>query len=49
MFGTMGLVCTAASLLPERVGVGNHQVFVADVTSELIFGDVFPCVIPILS
>jgi hypothetical protein len=24
LFGTMSLVCTAASLLPARAGVGNH-------------------------
>ncbi len=24
MFGSVGLVCTAASLLPARVGVGDH-------------------------
>jgi hypothetical protein len=45
MFGTMGLVCTAASLLLARAGVGNHQVFVADFTSALILRDVFPQVI----
>jgi hypothetical protein len=49
MFGTVGLVCMAASLLPARVGVGGHQVFVADFTSELILGDAFLHVIPITS
>ncbi len=42
MFGTMGLVCTAAFMLPARAGVGNHQVFVADFTSESILRDLFP-------
>jgi hypothetical protein len=49
MFGTVGLVCTADSLLPARVGVGNHRVFMADFTSELILGNVFLHVIPIAS
>jgi hypothetical protein len=49
MFGTVGLVCTAASLLPARVGVGNHEVFMADFTSELIFRDAFLHVILIAS
>jgi hypothetical protein len=39
IFGTMGLVCMAASLLPSRAGVGNHWLFVADLTSELVLGD----------
>ena len=49
MFGTVGLVCMAASLHPARVGVGGHQVFVADFTSELILGDAFLHVILITS
>jgi hypothetical protein len=49
MFVTLGLVCTATSLLPARVGVSNHWVFVADFTSESILGDAFPHVIPIAS
>ena len=49
MFGTVGLVCTATSLLPARVGVGNHWVFVADFTLESILGDTFLHDIPIAS
>jgi hypothetical protein len=49
IFGTVGLVCTAAFLLPERAGVGNHGVFVADLTSELVLGDALLQVIPITS
>jgi hypothetical protein len=49
MFGTVGLVCTAASLLSARAGVDNHQVLVADFTSESIPGDVLLHVIPIIS
>jgi hypothetical protein len=46
VFGTAGLVCSAASLLPYNVGVGNHRVFIVDITLESILGDVFPRVIP---
>ncbi len=46
IFGTAGLVCSAALLLPCNVGVGDHRVFIVDITSELILGNVFPCVIP---
>ena len=41
IFGTAGLVCSAASLLPRNVGVGNHRVFIEDITSESILGNVF--------
>jgi hypothetical protein len=40
-FGTAGLSCTATAILPGWVGVGNHRVFLVDITSELILGDVF--------
>jgi hypothetical protein len=46
VFGTAGLVCSAASLLPCNKGVGDHRVFIVDITSESILGDVFPRVIP---
>ena len=36
VFGTAGLVCSAASLLPFNVGTGNHRVL----------GNVFPRIIP---
>ena len=45
VFGTAGLVCSAASLMPYNVGVGNHRVFIVDITLESILGDVFPSVI----
>ncbi len=38
-FGNVGLVCMATSLLSARAGVGNHCVFVADLTSELVLRD----------
>ena len=46
VFGTTGLVCSAALLLPFNEGVGDHRVFIVDITSESILGDVFPRVIP---
>ena len=46
IFGTAGLVCSAASLLPCNVGIGDHRVFIVDITLELILGDAFPRVIP---
>jgi hypothetical protein len=45
VFGTAGLVCTAVTLLPSRVGLGDHRVFVLDFLSETILGNVFPQVI----
>ncbi len=46
VFGTEGLVCSAASLLPFNEGVGDHRVIIVDVTLESILGNVFPHVIP---
>ncbi len=40
VFGTTGLVCSVASLLPFNVGVGDHRIFIVDITSESILGDV---------
>ncbi len=31
VFGTAGVSCTAAALLPRQVGVGNHWVFLVDI------------------
>jgi hypothetical protein len=47
VFCTAGLVCMAVTLLPSRVGVGDHRVFVLDFASETILGNVFPRVIPL--
>jgi hypothetical protein len=46
VFGTAGLVGSAASLLPFNEGVGDHRVFIVDITSGSILGDAFPRVIP---
>jgi hypothetical protein len=40
-FGTAGVSCTATALLPKWVGVGNQQVFIVDIASETILGNVF--------
>ncbi len=47
VFCTAGLVCTAITLLPSRVGVGDHWIFVLDFASETILGNMFPRVIPL--
>ena len=46
VFGTAGLIVTSVALLPIRTGVGDHRVFLIDVPSDSILGDVFPRVIP---
>ncbi len=47
VFATAGILCTAVTLLPHRMGVGNHRVFLLDIESDTLLGDVFPRVIPI--
>jgi len=47
VFATAGVSCTAVTLLPHRVGVGDHRVFLLDTESDTLLGDVFPRVIPI--
>jgi len=42
VFGTVGLMVTSVALLPSRTGVGDHRVFLIDVSSNSILGDVFP-------
>jgi hypothetical protein len=46
IYGTPGIECTAVALLPSRVGVGDHRVFMIDLTSGSILGDVLPRVVP---
>jgi hypothetical protein len=46
VFGTAGLMVTSVALLLSRAGVGDHRVFLIDVSSDSIMGDVFPRVIP---
>ncbi len=47
VFCTSGVECSAATLLPSRVGVGDHKVFLLDLASKSVLGDIFPSVIPI--
>jgi hypothetical protein len=47
VFATSGLVCMAVTLLPSLVGVGDHRVFILDIDSMSLVGDVFPRVIPV--
>ena len=46
VYSTAGLVCLAVALLPDGLGVGDHKVFVLDIESNSIIGDVFPHVLP---
>jgi hypothetical protein len=46
IYGTVGLVCSAVALLPDRMGVGDHRVFIMDIELDSILGDVFPHVHP---
>jgi hypothetical protein len=46
VFATSSLVCTAVTLLPSLVGVGDHRVFILDIDSRSLLGDVFPRFIP---
>ncbi len=41
-FGTSGIKSAAAALLPSRIEVGHHRVFVVDFTSKSIMGDDLP-------
>lgn len=47
VFATAVISCTAVTLLPHRMGVGDHRVFLLDIESDTLLGDVFPRVIPI--
>jgi hypothetical protein len=47
VFSTSGLMCMAVTLLPSLVGVGDHRVFILDINSRSLLGDVFPRVIPV--
>ena len=49
VFATAGILCTAVTLVPHRMGVGDHRVFLVDIESDNLLGDVFPRVIPISS
>ena len=46
IYGTAGIQGAAAALLSCNEGIGDHRVFVLDITSESILGDVFPRVLP---
>ena len=38
-------MCSAASLLPCNVGIGNHHIFIMDISSESILGTIFTRII----
>jgi hypothetical protein len=43
---TAGIDGVAVAFLPSWVGVGDHRVFIVNITSLLVMGDVFPHVLP---
>ncbi len=45
VFSTSGLSCQLVTLLPNRAGVIDHRVFLVDVDSAALIGNVFPRVI----
>jgi hypothetical protein len=45
IYATAGLVCSAVALLPCRMGVGDHKVFIIEIESNSVIGDVFPHVL----
>jgi hypothetical protein len=47
VYGTAGLFCSSVALLPGSVGVGNHQVFIVNISSKTILGNAFPRVNPV--
>jgi hypothetical protein len=47
VFATSGIVCMVVTLLPSLMGVGDHRVFILDIDSISLLGDVFPSIIPI--
>jgi hypothetical protein len=46
VFCTAGINGVAVALLPSRIGVGDHRVFMIDITSSSMIGNVFPWVLP---
>jgi hypothetical protein len=46
IFGTAGVEPTAAILLPSGAGMGDHRVFLIDLSSQSLIGDAFPRVLP---
>jgi hypothetical protein len=46
VFCTAGIDRVAIALLPSPFGIGDHRVFMVDVTSASMLGDIFPRVIP---
>ena len=49
IFAMAGLVCLAVALLPDGMGVSYHRVFVEDIESDSIIGNVFPHILPAAS
>ena len=47
VFSTSGILCTAVTLLPSLVGIGDHRVFILDIDCSSLLGEMFPRVVPI--
>ena len=41
-YGTAGVECTGATILPKFCGARDHRVFILDFDSASLIGDVFP-------
>ncbi len=46
VYATAGIHGTSVALLPCNEGIGDHRVFVLDITSASVLGDIFPQVLP---
>jgi hypothetical protein len=46
VYSTAGIDGVAVALLPSRIGVGDHRVFMVDITFLSMMGNVFPWVLP---
>jgi hypothetical protein len=42
VYCTAGINRVAVALLPSQIGIGDHRVFMVDVTSTSLLGGVFP-------
>jgi hypothetical protein len=46
VFCTAGINGVAIALLPSQIGVGDHRVFMINIMSSSMIGDVFPWALP---
>ncbi len=46
IYVTAVLVYSAVAIFTDRIGVGNHKVFIMDIKLDSILGDVYPHILP---